>query len=153
MWILGAVLSGNGQISGCSYNGARFVFRTGVRQLVSSIPVTHGLGTKLAGFALTLIFAIFAHVVTCPPCYDDDICASARIDAAHCSTVVHHTIVEVSRGKDIVPLPLLGASGSKRYAGTAPELHLILFEIFSGPSEGRRDFAALAHPRTDVLLI
>ena len=39
-----------------------------------------GLGAALVSWAVVLIFTLFAHVITCAPCYDDDVCASARID-------------------------------------------------------------------------
>ena len=56
------------------------------------VSLTRGLGAILASWIVALLFALFTHVVTCAPCYDDDLCGSARIDANIQQIIDVHTL-------------------------------------------------------------
>ena len=116
-----------------------------------AIPRLSGLGWALALLALVLSLSIFTHVVTCAPCYDDDVCASARIDGADQLSATH--IVEIGlaaekAGSEIAPAPpFVPLALAESIRDMQPPVPMPLPIAPTAPS------ARFSHPRTDVLLI
>jgi len=109
-------------------------------------------GVMMSLVASVLALTLFTHVATCDPCYDDDVCAAARID--NVAKFAAAKIVEVGKAKGdatVLPVPQRSAT-AVAILPTAAELHTIgagFFDI----SEPLHRNSALAHRRTVVLLV
>ena len=115
--------------------------------------VVSRIGWTLALLATVLTLSIFTHVVTCAPCNDDDICASARIDGAEQLSAMHTgqlAVLATKPGPEFSPPQVFG--------------HLALGEstrelqpfVSIGLVPSAASWSAesnFSHPQTDVLLI
>ena len=110
------------------------------------------LGAALISCAFALILALFTHVVSCVPCYDDDVCASARIEGTFLQTLKAETL-DVGNAAD--------DGAAKVLVRTALETAALLVvlpeaaDVQTGRSlsETLPRNSALAHRRTVVLVI
>ncbi|HJU12066.1 MAG TPA: hypothetical protein VJ728_14375 [Candidatus Binataceae bacterium] len=110
----------------------------------------NGLGFFTGSLMATLALLLFTHIVLCPPTYDDDVCAGARIDkAAHFAL---DTVVELSKAD--------GRDGAKLISVQLPDARIAIESDAVFPAVGVRvrtvdalSNTALAHRRTIVLLI
>jgi hypothetical protein len=58
----------------------------GCLRMVREVKRHRAFRSVLAAISGALAFLLLAHISTCLPCYDDDVCASARIDTAQHSS-------------------------------------------------------------------
>ena len=102
---------------------------------------------------MVLTLSIFTHVVTCAPCYDDDVCASARIDGADQLSTTHIAEIGVAAEKDRANFSLPQPFGPLALAESMRDLQPLDSPPFSLAAASTSAKDKFSHPRTDVLLI
>ena len=112
-----------------------------------------GFYAAVAAIAATLALILFTHVATCLPCYDDDVCAGARID--HVVDLGFAKVVEA--GSDKGNCTLISLPDRFHADFVFIESVVGLRPDTSGSSSANRERpsrnSALEHRRTVVLLI
>jgi hypothetical protein len=111
-----------------------------------------GCNVMMSLFASVLALTLFTHVATCDPCYDDDVCAAARIDNVAKFTVAKIVEIGKAKGDTTVFLQPQRSVSAVAVLPTALEWHAI-GAGFSGIQEPLHRNSTLAHRRTVVLLV
>jgi hypothetical protein len=129
------------------------IMMQGPNSVGSSACQKQGLIAAFAAVAITLAFVIFTHIATCTPCYDDDVCAAARID--HPIQLAIAKIVEAGSPKGkcaAVSVPRQTPTEIVLLESVADFFWKVAVTGQSGSEPSHRN-STLAHRRTVVLLV
>lgn len=106
----------------------------------------------LASCVVTLMLALFTHIVTCAPCYDDDVCASARIEGAFLQVLKAENL-DFGKPADGGPSKIFVQTALKLASPVAVPPQAADIQTGRLLSENLPRNSALAHRRTVVLVI
>jgi hypothetical protein len=112
-----------------------------------------GSSVMMSLVASVLALTLFTHVVTCDPCYDDDVCAAARIDNVAKFVVAKAIEVDGAKGKHAVPRIPESSAGAIAVLETGWDLRLTDDTASHVSPEPQHRNSALAHRRTVVFLV
>jgi hypothetical protein len=124
-----------------------------LRRIGSLIGRKIGRTATAASLAVALALLVVVHVATCSPCYDDDVCASARID-----TGVKFAFVKAMQVGDAMPDSASAPPSVRPFAASAilppaVEFPILLIRLRSRIGHFASRNSSVAHRQTVVLLV